>query len=234
MGELVANCPRCGAARTTLDVLSEVILSNIANTELTMVEAFCRCRHCGKSTVYLLSVPKIAGIFLPISPLSQNKGSINSIVKIVKYITLADNFNKSAPEYTPDHIGSVFIEASRCLSIGCFNAAATMFRLCIDLATKAILPNENNNGLNNKIRRNLGLRLHWLFDQGLLAESLRDLSSSIQEDGNDGAHDGNLKKHEAEDLQDFTEAVLERLYTEPMRVEVAKARRSARRSAIKS
>ncbi len=63
----------------------------------------------------------------------------------------------------------------------------------------------------------------------LLPEVLKDLSSAIKEDGNDGAHQGTLKKVDAEDVMDFTVALLERLYTEPERLRLAKERRENRR-----
>ena len=83
---------------------------------------------------------------------------------------------------------------------------------------------------NNKVKRSLGLRLQWLFEKGLLPVALQELSEAIKEDGNDGAHEGTLTKAEAEDLQDFTVALLERLYTEPERLRLARERRDARRA----
>jgi hypothetical protein len=50
-----------------------------------------------------------------------------------------------------------------------------------------------------------------------------------REDANDGAHVGNLSKEDAEDLLDFTTTLLERLGTEPKRLERAEARRKQRR-----
>ena len=50
-----------------------------------------------------------------------------------------------------------------------------------------------------------------MFARGLLPEAIRDLSTCIQEDGNDGAHAGTLEKPDAEDLLDFTTTLLQRL-----------------------
>jgi hypothetical protein len=115
------------------------------------------------------------------------------------------------------------------MAIGCYNAAGTMFRLCIDLATKAMLPEGEADGPNQRIRRSLGLRLPWLFDSSILPEALRELSACIKDDGNDGAHEGTLSKKDAEDILDFTGVILERIYTEQKRLELAKERRDARR-----
>ena len=71
--------------------------------------------------------------------------------------------------------------------------------------------------------------MRWLFGSGRLPQALQDLSHAVKEDGNDGAHAGILTAQDAEDLLDFTVALLERLYTEPKRLELAVARRAARR-----
>ena len=116
--------------------------------------------------------------------------------------------------------------------VGCYNAAGTMFRLCVDFATNELLPDMGlPGGPNSKQRRELGHRLQWLFDNGLLPEQLHGLASCVKEDGNDGAHRGSLTKEDAEDLIDFATALLERLYTEPKRLQLAEQRRTARRNA---
>ncbi len=145
------------------------------------------------------------------------------------FVSEKDAAAVAPPEHVPDAIKDAFSEGAKCLAIGCPNAAATMFRLCIDLATKQMLPLEDLDGLNPGIRRTLGLRLQWLFDTGRLPEAIRDLSSCVKEDGNDGAHQGSLTPTDGEDLLDFTVALLERLYTEPERLRLAKARRETRR-----
>ena len=106
-----------------------------------------------------------------------------------------------------------------------------MFRLCIDIVTREMLPEEDAEGLNARVRRNLGLRLPWLFDHDILPENLRELSTCVREDGNDGAHAGTLTPEDAADLLDFTIMLLERIYTEPERLRLAKARRDERRNA---
>jgi hypothetical protein len=62
---------------------------------------------------------------------------------------------------------------------------------------------------------------------------LRELSTCIKDDGNDGAHAGTLKRSDADDLLDFIVAMLERMYTEPERLRLAKERKEARRTGPK-
>ncbi len=107
-----------------------------------------------------------------------------------------------------------------------------MFRLCLDLLTKPLLPDTKNKESHQPSefeRRNLGPRLAWLFKEGLLPKDLQKLAASVRDDGNDGAHTGNLSKPDCDDLIDFTTVILERLITEPKKLELAEMRRAARR-----
>jgi hypothetical protein len=229
MAELVADCPRCGSKKITFDVTQEHLIGEWYGWQYRY-EAFSVCRHCRRSTVFLLnqSVDTNHDIVHKTGLLKLDV-AINRFMNNEGFISLKNEATVEPPEHLPDKISAAFAEGANCLSIGCYNAAATMFRLCVDIATREMLPQTDESGLNAKVRRNLGLRLPWLFDNGCLPESLRDLSSCVKEDGNDGAHEGTLTKHDADDLLDFTIALLERLYTEPERLQLAKERRNARR-----
>ena len=144
-------------------------------------------------------------------------------------MSLKDNSTIEPPEHIPEQIEAVFREGATCLAVQCFNAAGTMFRLCIDLVTRSLLPKDETDGLNHRTRRDLGLRLPWLFENGILPEALRELSTCVREDGNDGAHAGTLSKDDAIDLLDFTMLLIERIFTEPERLRLAQERREQRR-----
>ncbi len=231
MAELVANCPRCGAKHITFDV-EAVNLVRIQYGWHHTFEAFGICRHCSSSTTFVLE--EIAqhhdiDLFKRTSPLKITN-SLNGYFSVRGFISLKDFGTTKPPDYVPERIASVFTEGATCLTVECWNAAGSMFRACVDLATRPLLPAEETPGLNHRIRQNLGLRLPWLFENGRLPNDLREISSCIREDGNDGAHQGTLVKEDAEDLLDFTAALLERLFTEPQRLETAKKRREDRRS----
>jgi hypothetical protein len=194
-------------------------------------EAFCICRNCFRSTVFVLEQNDYKDSdFLRKNKLSNIEFSVNQVARVKSHISQKDEIADQPPEYLPDEVNSIYIEGAACMAIGCHNAGATMFRLCIDLATKSMLPEQDEDGLNNRIRRSLGLRLEWLFKHHKLPQALEELSSCIKEDGNDGAHEGTLSEEDAADILDFTYVLLERLYTEPKRLELAKARREARRT----
>ncbi len=230
MSELVANCPRCKANEITFDLISSISI-RIEYDWQRWYEAFCICRACNKSTVFILSqINYEDSELLRQTALVKLDRAVNQKMNVNGYISLKDSAIDEPPQYLPPNIEAVFREGATCMACGCFNAAATMFRLCIDLSTKDMLPEGDVNGLNQTIRRSLGLRLPWLIDNGSIPEALRELSACIKDDGNDGAHEGNLSEVDAADILDFTFVLLERLYTEPKRIKLASARRQARRA----
>lgn len=234
MSTLVADCPRCGAKTMTFDVKAEVFRFTEYNWQ-RWHEVFSVCRACSTPTIFLIGVKdsKYNDTFRQEGSIMNFKGALNNAFEIRRYVSLRDHISIKPPEYLPQEITDIFNEGAACFSIGCNNAAATMFRLCVDMATRPMLPNtdeENKPQPNSKQRRDLGLRLSWLFDNRILPESLRELAKCIREDANDGAHVGNLSKEDTEDLLDFTTILLERLITEPKRLELAEERRNERRA----
>lgn len=228
MSELVANCPRCGAKKMTFDLVNQ-IATHVKYDWQLWFEAFCICRACDKATIFILSQREIHDKEEIKKGLAKLGRAVNQVMRVEGHISIKDAAAQPPPEHLPKNIEAVFREGAACKSIGCYNAAGTMFRLCIDLATRAMLPEGDVEGLNAKTRRDLGLRLPWLFGNAILPEALRELSACIKEDGNDGAHQGTLGEEDAGDILDFTYMLLERLYTESKRIEIAKERRAARR-----
>lgn len=230
MPQLVADCPRCDSRRIAFDVLSCILVKR--KDWQHYWEAFCVCGHCDNSTVFVLEQKDyVSGLSEnPCKFLLNQRGSINDIVRVLAHISGKDSASHPAPEFLPDNIRAAFDEGAKCLAVGCFNAAGTMFRLCVDMTTRDKLPAADAAGLNAKTRRDLGLRLPWLFEAKLLPEDLRELSHCIKEDGNDGAHQGTLHEHDALDLLDFTVELLERVYTQPEKLRLAAERRAQRRA----
>lgn len=231
MAELVADCPRCGANHITFDVKQAVVTETAYGWQY-WYEAFSICRRCQRTSIFVLSdladgdhdaVHKVGLTNLP--------DALNNYVDVRRYISLVDETSETPPEHVPARIAGAFNEGARCLAIGCFNAAGTMFRLCLDFATADRLPPPGDPTTPNaRERRDLGLRLPWLIAHGQLPADLENLASCVKDDGNDGAHKGTLREDEALDLLDFTKVLLERLYTLPEKARLVATRRDARRS----
>lgn len=233
MSQLVENCPRCGAQKTTFDVLgSNEIGLGPAGWELRF-ETFCVCRNCRRSTIFSLELsrPETKSVFSHGGPngLVKQNISLNDAFKSRGHISPKDSLPIQPPSHLPEHVDAAFREGATCLTVRCYNAAGTLFRLCLDYATKELLPAMDAEITPNTTqRRELGLRLQWLFDHKFLPDDLHELAKCVKEDGNDGAHRGTLSEADAEDLLDFTVHLLERCYSLPGRVADANARRASR------
>jgi len=198
-------------------------------------ECFSVCRGCGKSTIFILAQNESSSAgFFANNGVSSIDGCVNEIFTVTDFVSLKDMAGLAPPEHIPEKIKSIFVEGSLCLSIGCPNAASTMFRLCLDMATSDPLATGTSDAPPSRVKNVLGLRLGWLFENKILPDSLKDLSSCIKDDGNDGAHEGTLNKEDAEDIQEFTFVLLERLYTEPEKINRANQRRKLRREGAKA
>ncbi|GAC1562524.1 MAG: hypothetical protein NVS2B5_27510 [Beijerinckiaceae bacterium] len=238
MAAMVADCPRCGAKQMTFEVSAAYPVHPRRYSWQYTFEAFSVCGKCHRSTTFIIKAlptpnPRAGRELEPIdfdkvSP--TTRASLNDYFEIAGFLSLKDRVSAAPPEHVPAPIATIFREGATCCAVECWNAAGTMFRKCVDLATKPMLPEAETTGLNSKTRRDLGLRLKWLFDNRILPESLRELSSCIHQDGNDAAHSEFLTKDGAEELLDFTDVLLTRLYTEPRRLELAKERRDKRRA----
>jgi len=229
MAELVSDCPRCKASKTTFDVLASNVRGVGRYGWSKKFEAFSVCRNCRAGTIFVLELINRNAESTFMYECASFKGSINSFFENLGHISLKDKTGVEPPEYLPAHVAAAFQEGATCLAVQCFNAAATMFRLCVDYATLDLLPGEDEvPSPNSRQRRDLGLRLQWLITNKKLPDELHELAHCIKEDGNDGAHRGTLSSADAEDLLDFTIHLLERRYTFPKRIEEAAARRASR------
>ncbi|RNA78762.1 DUF4145 domain-containing protein [[Curtobacterium] plantarum] len=226
---LVSNCPRCDAKKITFKIFGGTPYKVHLDSALdASAEILAMCGSCYGASLFEV-VPKSSSVTAPALVDWRNANyNIESQYHLIGFVTPADLAISRPPEALPSNIEVAFIEGSKCLSINCYNAAATMFRLCLDFATKNLLPEEGEPS--SKIRRSLGLRMEWLFDNGTIPSSLKDLAKCVKDDGNDGAHEGILDKESALDLEDFTRVLLTRLYTEPAQVEGAIRRRAERHS----
>jgi hypothetical protein len=225
------DCPRCGQQRTTFDILANTYAGK-PDGYWEAWECFLRCRKCFRPSIGLLQ-RHVNGDG---SPVKCSGKYANLIFEFVEWVFEVPN-RRQCPEHVPEEIQRIFDEAASCASIGAWDAAGTMFRKTLDVATRSITPTPDSDSepkpANWKIYKDLRPRLDWLFGHNLLSPALKDLSSCIHEDGNDAAHDATgISKAEAEDLSDFSESVLESLYTLPGQIAENRKRRDERRGLV--
>ena len=210
MAEFVADCPRCASRQITFNVLGDLLLP--FEGSLLTFEVQGVCRHCRRSTLFVFVLTDLAHVRTFEKPGSLTSKPINALdhFAINGFISIKDIAHRAVPEHLPDNVEACFKEGAACDAIGCHNAAAAMFRLCLDIATKDLLPGGDGStgGPNRDQRTKLTSRLEYLFEAKLLPDGLQELAECVREDGNDGAHDGTLTAADAEDMIDFTVALL--------------------------
>lgn len=193
------------------------------------------CRHCKRSTVFVLRLTDLDILEqIKAHDYWQSLGHLNDSFEISTFVSIKDQVKLQPPEFVPEEIAQIFVEASTCASVNCWNAALAMYRLCLDLTTKHLLatPPAEGDGPNNQQKNFLKPRISYLIDSGQLPPDLEALLENLKDDGNDGAHDGGLTEAEAHDAGDFAFEMLKRVYTDPKRLELAAERREQRRSAL--
>ena len=229
MPTMISDCPRCKAASITFDILSYVLIRVVADWQPNY-EAFSVCRACNKPTIFGIQQSRNDSqsrtLFSPFSrpQILGSPENLNSLIRIQGHVSLKDESGVECPEHTPGHLKAVFDEGAACFAIGCYNASVAMFRLCLDLDTKAIAKELGIEGMLNS-------RLKKLFAQNALPSDLEELSHCIRENGNDGAHDGTISSVEAEDIMDFAISYLESRYTLPERIRIRREERRNRHQA---
>ncbi len=237
MSTIVLDFPRCQSKKMTFDVLNHNRPSNDKNVPFyhNEIELFVVCRSCHKASIAQVRQRNEDpnGVNGNTSNFASIPTSLDDRVLKQGFVTIKDATALPPPDHLPTDLGRVFGEGSLCAAVNCNNAAVAMYRLCLDLATKPLLPPESESKPDSYTRRNLKPRLKWLFDAGKLPPEIEPFSDCIREDGNDGAHDGSIGPADAEDVNVFTRLVLERLYTFPKKLELAQTRRTTRRTSSK-
>ena len=231
MPTIVEQCPRCSAKNMTFDVVADVFRGSVHGW-MHRFEICIVCRRCVRPSLLRIGLKsyKDSDIFSATSTVAKAEGDLEPRFESIGFVDVGELNAKPCPELLPDDVERAFREGSKCLAISCPNAASAMFRLALDLATKAMLTADGEaGGPTNYQRKNLSARLEWLFVQNRLPSDLKDLSNAVRDHGNDGAHDGNVEQIEADDIYDFAFALFERLFTQPARIKIAEQRREERR-----
>jgi hypothetical protein len=128
-------------------------------------EALSVCRNCKLSTVFVIAqnVKADDRFVAQHDPPATIHGSLNPYFEIEGFICVKDIGAIAPPEFVPEPVANAFREGATSVVTNGPNAAGAMFRLAIDLSTRPLLPPEDAPEPNRKTRRDLGLRLPWLF-----------------------------------------------------------------------
>jgi len=120
----------------------------------------------------------------------------------------------------PKNIQIAFDEAYTCFRNRAYTAAAILCRKTLEGISKA----------NNVNERNLMASLRKMKDDGLIDERLFEWSDALRHAGNEAAHDVDITVSQADatDIIEFTNAILDYLFSYRDRFDKFKARRASR------
>lgn len=195
-----------------------------------MVEVFLKGRCCSASHVRKLLLERkdfSSHCLNADNGLVGHEFTIDPVLSDFGPISIIDTEVRIPPKYLPEEVEKILSEGHKCLSIRCYNAAGACYRLVLDIVSKnevvAIDPTKLSS------LKTIHQRVEWLAKEEHFPPTLKELADCIRHDGNDAAHDGSLTEIDAEELADFTEEFLTRVYTDRRRLELAAERRAKRR-----
>lgn len=125
--------------------------------------------------------------------------------------------NKLSITGVPDSIKLAYDQATRSFSASLFEPCVLMCRKCLDATCKNLGAKGND----------LKAKLQSLFDDGQIDSRILNWAHEIRLIGNEAAHDSdiNITKSDAQDVLDFTEAILIYLFSLTARFKAFRDRR---------
>lgn len=204
MPVLVYDCPRCASARMTHELVYARKLDQAGN----VLHAMMACARCNDTSVVVL---------LPLPVGSLTPKDVPHIEDYFKPIDIRPKPETiEAPYGTPDRIARRFIEAEGGFRSGHWNSAVTMYRSCLDIATKQLAPNHAKLAMAKRIRA--------MSTDNQLPPAMADWADQVRLDGNEAVHgEDEFSEDEAAPLRHFTRMFLTYAYEMPQRVIDARA-----------
>lgn len=128
-------------------------------------------------------------------------------------------FPADLPKHMPEEIGTVFMEGTRNLETGCWNAASCMFRISINLALKDFVSRQEEiEGFQKddlyESYEGLESRLEWLCENNYLPDCVSNrVPFSLEDNSDEGCSEWiEFDEEDARDILDFTSEFLKHVY----------------------
>lgn len=217
----VRNCVRCGTRAVVHNVHGEVRVGKpFANSH----ELAAACASCRQFSIYTWGAPAAGR-----NDASGYNGNIEDYAgeRLSKDPVRIAVVSKELSEHIPNRVTDLFREANECLQMNYCEAAGSMFRKALDVATKHIYSHDVR--LDGKEpAQALRARIKSMGEMGILEADIVELADVAALDGNDAAHDIDpYSREEAEALEDLTLDLLDRLFVRPAKIAAVKAKQIA-------
>jgi hypothetical protein len=197
-------CPHCSTS-IALDIIGSHPTA-LGNTAL-----YCMCSNCRMPSIFLVSFTT-SSVERAIA--ESGTKAVNRFVSSFWH-SYPEGGASSCPEYVPDDVARVFMQARDAHKRASLDLAAMGYRRALEVALKAIAPD---------LKGQLGPRIDQLAKQHVLTPAMKEWADDTRILGNEATHDPPEPSAEnVEQLFLFVESLLEYLFTLPERVRLRRA-----------
>jgi len=169
LGNVTAACAGCGGALSTYEwaPFQQVAVVRNGNTTRPTTYRLYRCNGCGRGAM---------------AEIAQHGNNFPSGATLTQFYP-SEKPSLALPPSVPDGISAEFREAETCMGVGCYRAAAGMFRSVLDKTMRA-------NGYKLKNGTTLEQQIDLAGSDGAITQSRRlRAHDEIRVLGNDVLHD---------------------------------------------
>lgn len=206
---LVRDCPHCGTEKVAMRPIGQ------AANGVNQTTAAFSCNRCNEVMCISFMHPQNgAGWVTGISTGDFDATARNYASTVVREYPVRESLD--APDSISDAVRRAYLQGLDNSRRANADAAASMFRKAIDVATRELDPSTAG--------KPLARRIDLLSESGKLTSDLKEWAHLIRLDGNHGAHDDEeLSPAEINQLQEFTRLFLTYTFTLPAQVSARKA-----------
>ena len=214
MPELALDCPYCDAQRTGFAFYTEVRLSS---RPPHFWRSFWLCRRCREGVVVTL-----AAIGHAQNTPAECQGDLLAFG--FKVVAVHPKPKPTvAPDHVPEAVAREYVEATESLRRKAYTSAGMMYRRVLLTTTTSLA---SGTDIKFKKRDTLEFRIDALAIEHLITPAMREWADIVRLDGNLAEHgeEEPFTQSDAEQMQYFTELLLNYAFTLPERVRLARAK----------
>jgi hypothetical protein len=211
MSSTLLECPHCGAEKVGINLLSPMP-STILTVHRRRILMMCPLCEEGVIGIFEYSGASNQQV---IEPMQCNVDPTKMGWRIINLYPKPQP--SKCPNYTPDDLKRIFLQAANALKRGDPDASGAMSRKVVDVSLQQ--RSIATFGEDAKKYKNIFDRIEALAVRSVLTPDLKDWAHQVRLGGADAAHDADLSTPaEAEELLDFAELYLTYVYTLPGRL----------------
>jgi hypothetical protein len=222
MPSLILECPHCGAEKIGFTVLYQAQATINPQNVVKRFRVYMSCSNCEEAVIGIFDKPAA-------SPNPQDPTSCPIDPRMMGWrLTKIYPTPKpsQSPDYTPDYLKKIFLQAANALRRGDPDASGAMSRKVVDVSTQQLLGEESKN------YHNIQGRIDALATANRLTPDLKDWAHQVRLGGNDAAHNIDpFTPEEADELLNFAELYLTYVYALPGRLKERRERAEKEKSA---